>query len=129
MRVPPVLLQNLLGLAALTVLLAACFGGDDPDERADAATATAQSSPSPSPRPSATATTSPPAATPRALSKPAQTATMKKLTASDAEANDFFGSSVAVSGDTAVVGALREDSPAANAGAAYVLQRDDRATD
>ena len=49
MRVPPGLLRNLLGLAALTALLAACFGGDDPDERVGAATPTAQSSPSTSP--------------------------------------------------------------------------------
>ena len=34
---------------------------------------------------------------------------VKKLTASDAEGSDEFGSSVAVSGDTAVVGALAED--------------------
>ena len=35
---------------------------------------------------------------------------VKKLTASDAEGSDEFVSSVAVSGDTAVVGALAEDA-------------------
>jgi hypothetical protein len=46
-----------------------------------------------------------------------------KLTASDAAANDQFGVSVAVSGDTAVVGARRDDSPARDAGSAYVFVR------
>ena len=49
---------------------------------------------------------------------------MKKLTASDAEAEDHFGFSVAVSGDAAVVGAILEDSLGPNGGAAYVFQRD-----
>ena len=49
---------------------------------------------------------------------------VKKLTASDAQAGDFFGSGVAVSGDVAVVGAFREDAGGADAGAAYVFQRD-----
>ncbi|MCH7488604.1 MAG: FG-GAP repeat protein [Chloroflexi bacterium] len=49
---------------------------------------------------------------------------VKKLTASDAQAGDFFGSSVAVSGDTAVVGAWFEDAGGSDAGAAYVFQRD-----
>ena len=47
-----------------------------------------------------------------------------KLIASDAQAEDFFGYSVAVSGDTAVVGALGEDAGGSRAGAAYVFQRD-----
>ncbi len=46
---------------------------------------------------------------------------VKKLIASDAQAGDNFGFSVAVSGDTAVVGAPFEGS---RAGAAYVFQRD-----
>ena len=50
---------------------------------------------------------------------------VKKLLASDAQADDFFGVSVAVSGDTAVVGATGEDAGAANAGAAYVFEPDD----
>ncbi len=49
---------------------------------------------------------------------------VKKLTASDAEAYDWFGMSVAVSGDTAVVGAPWEDAGGENAGAAYVFQQD-----
>ncbi|MCH7719169.1 MAG: hypothetical protein IIB21_06830 [Chloroflexi bacterium] len=54
---------------------------------------------------------------------------VKKLTASDAQAGDRFGLSVAVSGDTAVVGAPLEDAEAADAGAAYVFQRDQGGTD
>ena len=46
---------------------------------------------------------------------------VKKLTASDAQDNDRFGVSVAVSGDTAVVGAYYEDAEGSNAGAAYVF--------
>ena len=48
---------------------------------------------------------------------------MKKLTASDAEAGDEFGWSVATSGDTVVVGAFGEDAGGDFAGAAYVFQR------
>jgi hypothetical protein len=44
-----------------------------------------------------------------------------KLTADDGAAGDNFGFSVAISGDTVVVGAVRDD---ADAGAAYVFQRD-----
>ena len=46
---------------------------------------------------------------------------MKKLTASDAQANDEFGFSVGVSGDTAIVGARYEDAGGTDAGAAYVF--------
>jgi hypothetical protein len=47
-----------------------------------------------------------------------------KLTAGDGAASDLFGSSVAVSGDTAVVGALSGDIGAnANQGSAYVFTR------
>lgn len=46
---------------------------------------------------------------------------VKKLTASDAEAADLFGVSVAVSGDTAIVGALGEDEAGSEAGAVYVF--------
>ncbi len=46
-----------------------------------------------------------------------------KLTASDAAAEDYFGGSVAVSGDTAVVGAWLDDSVAINNGSAYVFVR------
>jgi len=44
-----------------------------------------------------------------------------KLTASDAAAFDFFGSSVAISGDTAVIGAHGEDHIRVNSGSAYVF--------
>jgi hypothetical protein len=47
-----------------------------------------------------------------------------KLTASDAEAGDFFGASVAVSGDQALAGAFGEDlGDWRNAGAAYLFRR------
>jgi hypothetical protein len=48
-----------------------------------------------------------------------------KLTASDAAANDQFGWSVAVSGDTAVVGAYQDDnaSGGSDSGSAYVFTR------
>ncbi len=52
-----------------------------------------------------------------------------KLTASDAQANDYFGRSVSISGDVLVVGANREDSGANNAGAAYLFARDQGGTD
>ncbi len=52
-----------------------------------------------------------------------------KLTASDAQEGDIFGESVAVSVDTAVVGASWEDSGASNAGAAYVFSRDEGGQD
>ena len=44
---------------------------------------------------------------------------VKKLTAGDAATEDGFGVSVAISGDTVVVGAYRKDS----AGAAYLFER------
>ena len=46
-----------------------------------------------------------------------------KLTAIDAAAADQFGGSVAISGDTAVVGAFRHDDPHPDSGTAYVFQR------
>ena len=46
-----------------------------------------------------------------------------KVTASDGEAGDNFGLSVSLDGETAVVGASREDSNGGNAGAAYVFRR------
>ncbi len=55
------------------------------------------------------------------------------LRASDAQANDGFGFSVAVSGDTAIVGAWREDGgagdPISDAGAAYIFDRNQGGTD
>ncbi|MCH8850426.1 MAG: hypothetical protein IIC89_06350, partial [Chloroflexi bacterium] len=47
---------------------------------------------------------------------------VKKITASDSEARDQFGASVAVSGQTAIVGARFEDAGAEDAGAAYVFR-------
>jgi len=53
---------------------------------------------------------------------------VQKLTASDAQYNDTFGGSVAISGDFAIVGADFEDGGAGDpldaAGAAYIFQRD-----
>jgi len=45
------------------------------------------------------------------------------LLASDGASGDIFGSSVAVSGDTAVVGARSDDTSARFAGSAYVFVR------
>ncbi len=47
----------------------------------------------------------------------------QKLTASDAAANDRFGNSVAVSGDTAVLGAHLDDDAGSSSGSAYVFVR------
>ena len=46
-----------------------------------------------------------------------------KFVASDGASFDTFGCSVAISGDTALVGACLEDEGGMNAGAAYVFQR------
>ncbi|HFQ93726.1 MAG TPA: hypothetical protein ENK32_06935 [Anaerolineae bacterium] len=46
-----------------------------------------------------------------------------KLTAGDAGGNDWFGYAAALSGDTAAVGAPREDGAANNAGSVYVFTR------
>jgi hypothetical protein len=46
-----------------------------------------------------------------------------KLVASDAAANDNFGQSVSISGNTAIVGAFEEDTGGSNAGAAYIFTR------
>jgi cysteine-rich repeat protein len=49
---------------------------------------------------------------------------VKKLSASDGAAGDLFGFSVSISGDTVVVGALRDDiGPNADQGSAYVFER------
>ena len=48
-----------------------------------------------------------------------------KLTASDGQDNDEFGRSVAVDGDTVVVGAVVGDGGVGNAGAAYVFTKPD----
>lgn len=55
------------------------------------------------------------------------------LVASDAAAEDFFGGSVCISGDYAVVGASRDDDACpgvsgCDSGSAYVFRRDDNST-
>ena len=47
---------------------------------------------------------------------------VQKLTASDASANDYFGHPVAVSGNSAVVGARGDNSAGADSGSAYVFR-------
>ena len=47
----------------------------------------------------------------------------EKLTASDGAADDYFGDSVAISGDTVVVGAGRTTSAPTEPGSAYVFVR------
>ena len=59
-------------------------------------------------------------ALPVSASAPTQIA---KLTASDAAAEDFFGTYVAVDGNTAVVGAVGDDNPGNFVGSAYVFVR------
>ncbi len=46
------------------------------------------------------------------------------LTASDAQVGDFFGVSVSISGDVALIGATWADDAGLNSGAAYVLRYD-----
>ncbi|NNE68566.1 MAG: hypothetical protein HKN33_18520, partial [Pyrinomonadaceae bacterium] len=47
----------------------------------------------------------------------------KKLTASDAALGDGFGWSVAISGDTAIVGAYANDDGGSDSGSAYIFER------
>lgn len=47
-----------------------------------------------------------------------------KLTASDGAAQDYFGVSVAISGDYAIVGAFWDDDNGENCGSAYVFKRE-----
>ncbi len=47
----------------------------------------------------------------------------QKLTAADGAANDYLGYSVALDGDTALVGAPYDDAPGAEQGSAYVFVR------
>ena len=49
---------------------------------------------------------------------------IRKIQASDAEANDHFGWSVAVSDTRIVVGALMEDTTISSAGSAYIFDID-----
>ncbi|MCL5269782.1 MAG: hypothetical protein M1457_04340 [bacterium] len=48
---------------------------------------------------------------------------VRKLTAADGEAQDFFGRAVAISGDVAMVGAYGDDDLASNSGAVYMYAR------
>gem|GEM_PF-5387958 len=47
-----------------------------------------------------------------------------KLLASDPALNDYFGTSVAVSGDYAIVGSFYDDDAGQNSGSAYIFMRD-----
>ena len=49
---------------------------------------------------------------------------VKKLTNPDAAIGDKFGNSIAISGDTVVVGVRRDDGPGNDSGSAYVFERD-----
>ena len=46
------------------------------------------------------------------------------LTAADGAANDFFGYSVSISGDYAIVGAYGDDNKGADSGSIYIFKRD-----
>ncbi|MGB1242390.1 MAG: FG-GAP repeat protein, partial [Chitinophagales bacterium] len=54
---------------------------------------------------------------------------VKKIQASDKETGDWFGESVSISGDYAIVGASSEGIGASHAGAAYVFHKDEGGTD
>jgi hypothetical protein len=47
----------------------------------------------------------------------------QKLTASDAAAGDYFGTAISLSGDTAAIGAYRDDGVGIDSGSAYVFTR------
>ena len=47
-----------------------------------------------------------------------------KITASDAASSDYFGYSVEIYGDYAIVGAYRDDDDGSNSGSAYIFVRD-----
>ncbi|MBC8170963.1 MAG: hypothetical protein H7X77_04810, partial [Anaerolineae bacterium] len=48
----------------------------------------------------------------------------QKLTASDGATDDYFGTIVAIDGDTAIIGAPRDDGTGTESGAAYIFVRD-----
>lgn len=54
---------------------------------------------------------------------------IKKLTADDAAAHDFFGHSVTISGNDAIIGAYGDDDHGGTSGSAYVFSRDQDGTD
>lgn len=60
----------------------------------------------------------------RDLVDPSSWVEVRKLVASDGEAGDEFGTSVAVSGDTIVVGARNDPGVSSQTGSAYVFSKD-----
>jgi alpha-tubulin suppressor-like RCC1 family protein len=52
---------------------------------------------------------------------------VKKITAGDAQANDSFGYSVAIDGDTIFVGSINKDTNVTDAGAVYVFEKGTKA--
>jgi hypothetical protein len=52
-----------------------------------------------------------------------------KLTANDGKANDWFGSFVAINGDTVVIGAPRDDNSKADSGSVYIFKGHDTDSD
>ncbi|MBN2822340.1 MAG: FG-GAP repeat protein, partial [Coriobacteriia bacterium] len=57
------------------------------------------------------------------LAEPALLDVLQKALAPDGATNDYFGYSVAISGDTAVIGAYGDDDNGSNSGSAYVFTR------
>ena len=53
----------------------------------------------------------------------------KKLLASDGEANNWFGGSVAISGDTAIVAAVGDGDKGLSSGSAYIFSRNQGGAD
>lgn len=47
-----------------------------------------------------------------------------KLTPSDGEVDDYFGTAISISGNYVVIGASNDDDNGSNAGAAYIFERD-----
>ena len=89
----------------------------------DAPTMTATDAPTPQGTETPTTTPTP---TPAATETPTPTPDRNRIAASDGDADDSFGSSVAVAGDgnTALVGAAGDDDPNGDgAGSAYVFRR------
>lgn len=61
------------------------------------------------------------ASLPTALSRAEPFGVETKLIASDAAAEDLFGCSVAISGNTAIVGAFRDNDEGRKSGSAYLF--------
>jgi len=57
-----------------------------------------------------------------AMGEPPTPSEIQKIIASDAEDNDIFGTSVSISEDYAIVGAMREDGTGTDRGAAYIFK-------